>query len=50
MRYELIANYFDQKQKLKQYTLESLQKECDLYFKVFKYINELWSLCFIEND
>ena len=50
MRYELIANYFDQKQKPKQYTLESLQKECDLYFKVFKYINELWSLCFIEND
>jgi thiamine kinase-like enzyme len=47
---ELISHYFDQKHKQLQYTLESLQKECDLYFKVFKYINELWSLCFIENN
>jgi thiamine kinase-like enzyme len=29
-------------------SLQSLQKKCDLYLKIFIYINELWSICFVE--
>jgi len=46
---ELIASYYKKISKPTSYSLDSLQKECDLYFELFNYINELWSLCFIEN-
>jgi thiamine kinase-like enzyme len=31
-------------------SLQSLQKKCVLYSKLFIYINKLWSLCFVEKD
>ena len=37
-----------QRHDSKQLTLKSLHKECELYFELFNYINELWSLCFVE--
>ncbi|GLS90224.1 hypothetical protein GCM10007916_12910 [Psychromonas marina] len=46
----LIAAYYAQTMGVKQSCLDSLQKECDLYLKLFIYINELWALCFIENE
>jgi len=44
----LIENYYQQSE-CKRQTLDSLQKECDLYFNIFNYINELWSICFVDN-
>lgn len=45
----LIATYYDKLSKPTLYSLDSFQKECELYFQLFSYINELWSLCFVEN-
>ena len=44
----LISHYYSLLPKPQLETLHSLQKKCDLYLKVFIYINELWSLCFVE--
>lgn len=48
--YKLIKHYYQQDPKLSIQSFDSLQKQCDLYFQVFTYINELWSLCFLEKD
>lgn len=47
---DVIAHYHQQLSEPKPQTLDSLQKECQLYFKLFNYINELWALCFIDNS
>jgi len=44
---QLIETYYQQLLS-PLYSLESLQKECQLYFEVFRYINELWAICFLE--
>lgn len=44
----LIANYHAQFINPPKQSLQSLQKECQLYFELFNYINELWSLCFVD--
>ena len=46
----LIAAYYAKISGVKPSSLDSLQKECDLYLKLFNYINELWAICFIENE
>lgn len=45
----LIASYYKKMSEPNLYSLDSLQKECELYFELFSYINELWSICFVEN-
>tara|TARA_R110001583_G_scaffold9433_10_gene44797 strand:- start:83 stop:856 length:774 start_codon:yes stop_codon:yes gene_type:complete len=47
---QLIELYYGQYSQPLAQSLDSLQKQCDLYFQVFTYINELWSLCFLEKD
>lgn len=47
---QLVKSYYHQLPEPRNQTLDSLQKQCDLYFQVFTYINELWSLCFLEKD
>lgn len=47
---QLVQCYYQQLPEPITQTLDSLQKKCDLYFQVFFYINELWSLCFLEKD
>lgn len=47
---QLIAHYYLQIQPQPNFSLKSLQKECVLYLKLFNYINELWSLCFVEKS
>ncbi|WP_022941840.1 phosphotransferase [Psychromonas hadalis] len=47
---QLIEHYYLQISHQPNYTLKSLQKECVLYLKLFDYINELWSLCFVEKN
>lgn len=46
----LISNYYSHLPSPQQQSLESLQKKCHLYLTLFMYINELWSICFIEKD
>ncbi|MEI6897910.1 MAG: phosphotransferase [Psychromonas sp.] len=46
----LINNYYQQSSFKKDKTLESLQKDCVSYSKIFNYINELWSICFVGKD
>lgn len=45
----LIETYYGQLSEPKQISLQSLQKECYLYLKLFNYINELWGICFVDN-
>ncbi|WP_413702190.1 phosphotransferase [Psychromonas sp. KJ10-10] len=47
---KLISLYYQKNCKALLQTFDSLQKQCDLYFQVFTYINELWALCFLEKD
>ena len=47
---QLIENYYLQLTLQPAYSLDSLQKECQLYLKLFQYINELWVLCFVEKS
>lgn len=49
-RRELVAAYHSQLINPAQGSLQSLQNKCELYFELFNYINELWAICFIDND
>jgi len=49
-RQHLVKNYYNKLAETPTYTLDSLQKECQLYFELFMYINELWAICFVENS
>ncbi|PKG40263.1 phosphotransferase [Psychromonas sp. Urea-02u-13] len=44
----LISHYYSALTPPQTESLQSLQKKCDLYLKIFIYINELWTLCFVE--
>lgn len=44
----LITSYHSKLSNPVSGSLQSLQKECDLYLIIFNYINELWSLCFVD--
>jgi thiamine kinase-like enzyme len=46
----LISHYYSLLPSPQKQSLESLQKKCHLYLIVFIYINELWSLCFVDKD
>lgn len=45
---KLISDYYSYLAQPPSNCLQSLQKECQLYLILFKYINELWSLCFVD--
>ncbi len=49
-RKQLIEHYYHLNQENLTQSLEQLKGECALYFTVFVYINELWALCFLDEE
>lgn len=47
---QLVDSYQLQCDVIDRQVVDSLQKECQLYFNIFSYINELWSICFLDNN